>query len=426
MLMYKMPIEKYQSKERISPQKGIQKKAVISVLVVGLVVYGFFRLVSRPKEIIVEQDENSAVVETQEKNEEIVYYEISEGDIPAEVFSAYGKFDANDTGALLSSAQDIYDFTSIKIGKKLRFYFDKNSQEKKATRIEYDRDTEEMIVIERHGNNFDVHVKDIPYEYLEKLVKGKIDNFFYIDAMNAGLSEATVLEVGDLFSFGIDFTTEVRQGDEFSIFYEKRTRDGEDGPDGKILAAKFVNEGKAHYAYYFDNEGEGGYYDQDGYVLERQFLRAPLSYRRITSGFTGARYHPITRTVSAHYQIDYAAPIGTPVVATARGTVVSAGWEGGWGRIIRMRHDNGYTTHYGHLNGFASGVSSGVSVSQGQTIGYVGSTGWSTGPHLDYGMKLNGTPVNPLKLELPKGDPLGDEQMKKFEEVKNKYIDILK
>jgi murein DD-endopeptidase MepM/ murein hydrolase activator NlpD len=154
-------------------------------------------------------------------------------------------------------------------------------------------------------------------------------------------------------------------------------------------------------------------------------LKAPLSYRRITSGYTGARMHPVTRKVSAHYQIDYAAPTGTPVVASARGSVSSAGWEGGWGNMIRLRHDGGYTTHYGHLSAIAKGIRSGASVAQNQVIGYVGSTGWSTGPHLDYGMKLNGSPVNPLALNLPKGNPLNGETMKIFEEEKNKYAKLL-
>jgi murein DD-endopeptidase MepM/ murein hydrolase activator NlpD len=128
----------------------------------------------------------------------------------------------------------------------------------------------------------------------------------------------------------------------------------------------------------------------------------------------------------AHYQIDYAAASGTPVVSTARGTVVSAGWEGGWGRIVRLRHDNGYTTHYGHLSAFAKGMRSGASVSQGQIVGYVGSTGWSTGPHLDYGMRNTGSPVNPLKLDLPKGAPLSADKMEAFGSIKNQYAEILK
>jgi murein DD-endopeptidase MepM/ murein hydrolase activator NlpD len=234
------------------------------------------------------------------------------------------------------------------------------------------------------------------------------------------------LEVGDIFSFDIDFTTEIQKDDEFDIIYEKRTRDGKEAPDGKILGAKFVNSGEAYFAYYFDNNGNGGYYDSEGRLLERQFLKAPLSYRHISSGYTGARLHPITKKVTAHYQIDYAAPIGTPVVASANGTVASAGWENGWGNMIRLRHDNGYTSHYGHLSAYAKGLRSGVHVSRGEVIGYVGSTGWSTGPHLDYGIKLNGAPVNPLQMDLPKGEPIDDTQMESFQKIKDQYADLLK
>ncbi len=359
-------------------------------------------------------------------DEEEVEFEkctIAEGDTPAKIFQEYGKLDANDTEAILTASQDIYDFTNVRIGRDIRFYFDEDDR---ATRIEYDRDTEKMVVVERDGENFSTCEEDILYEVYVETAHGIIDNFFYADALEAGLSEATVLEVGDLFSFSIDFTTEIRQGDEFSFVYEKRKRNGKEAPDGNILAAKFINDGTTHYAYYFEKEGSGGYYDEEGRVLERQFLKAPLSFSRITSGYTGARMHPITKKISAHYQIDYAAPTGTPVVSTAIGTVTSAGRETGWGNIIRIRHDNGYTTHYAHLSGFAKGISSGAKVKQGQLIGYVGSTGWSTGPHLDFGMKLNGSPVNPLKLDLPKGNPLDADNMISFEEIKKKYEQLLK
>jgi murein DD-endopeptidase MepM/ murein hydrolase activator NlpD len=249
--------------------------------------------------------------------------------------------------------------------------------------MEYDCNKEEVVIAERKGKDFECREEKIAYDVSMEVVEGKIENFFYVDAQKVGLSDATILEIADIFSFDIDFTTEIQVGDSFKIIYEKRTRNGERAPDGKILSAKFVNSGQKYFAYYFETKDGGSHYDPEGHELMRQFLRAPLSYRYISSGFTGARYHPITKTVTAHYQIDYAAPVGTPVVSTARGTVVSAGWEGGWGNMVRIRHDNGYTTHYGHLSKIAKGIKSGASVAQGQVIGYVGSTGWSTGPHLD-------------------------------------------
>ncbi|PID51931.1 MAG: hypothetical protein CR972_04470 [Candidatus Moraniibacteriota bacterium] len=355
----------------------------------------------------------------------VVRHEVGEGDIPADIFSEYGGFDANDTAVLIEASEDVFDFTHVKIGQELRFYFDDAHDTERATRMEYDRNTEKMIIVERNGDDFTAREERIAYDVTETVAEGTIENFFYVDALDAGLSEATVLDVGDMFSFSIDFTTEIRTGDTFVFVYDKRMRDGKPAPDGYIRAAKFVNDGTPHYAYYFDNDGEGGYYDSDGHALERQFLKAPLSYRRITSGFTGARLHPITKKVSAHYQIDYAAPIGTPVVASARGRVMSARFERGWGNIVRIKHDNGYTTHYAHLSSFAKGMKSGAHVAQGELVGYVGSTGWSTGPHLDYGMRLNGAPVNPLTLVQPKGVPLEGEKMTQFKEMQQKYAEIL-
>jgi murein DD-endopeptidase MepM/ murein hydrolase activator NlpD len=391
-------------------------------LVLGIII--FFRWLDKKGEPvpIPEEQSNVAVQALAEEKEKVVNYKVAEGDIPADVFSAQGGWDANDTAALLLSAKDVFDFSHIKIGQNLRFYFD---QETRAKRLEYDRNTEAVIIAERAGMEFSVREEKINYDTVPTVAAVTIQDFLYKDALAAGLNEATVLEIADIFSFNIDFTTEIQAGDNFVAVYEKRTRDGQVAPDGKILGAKFVNAGKAHYAYYFENDGQGGYYDDEGHVLERQFLKAPLSFRYISSGYTGARYHPITKTVSAHYQIDYAAASGTPVVATARGTVVSARYETGWGNIVRLRHDNGYTTHYGHLSAFAKSARAGASVGQGQVIGYVGSTGWSTGPHLDYGMKLNGSPINPLKLEQPKGAPLSADKMTAFAEMKKQYVEIL-
>lgn len=408
----------------LKPSKNSAKLKVFFGLVFILIIYSFFHwLNSSKKNATFKENIPTNQEAPKELEEKVVNYTVAEGNIPAEVFSAQGGWDANDTETMLLASKDVFDFTHIKIGQPLRFYF--NLEESRAERLEYERNTETMIIVERDEEDFHTREEKINYEVSEKIVSATINNFFYIDALDAGMNEPTVLEMSDIFAFNIDFTTEIRQGDQFTVIYEKRTRGGKDAPDGKILGAKFINDGATHYAYYFDNNGQGGYYDAEGHVLERQFLKAPLSYRYISSGFTGARFHPVTRTVSAHYQIDYAAATGTPVVATARGTVVNAGWEDGWGRIIRLRHDNSYTTHYGHLSAFAKSIRAGASVSQGQVIGYVGSTGWSTGPHLDYGMKLNGFPINPLKLILPKGAPLSDDKMSAFENLKNEFVGFL-
>lgn len=394
-----------------------------------LAIISFFLWRKKPEEKNTpERISNENIIITESEPEKIpekktISHIVAEGDIPADVFSEYGKFDANDMEAIISAGKDIYDFSNIKIGKTIDFIFGEGVQ---AEEVRYFPDTENRIIAKKENGEFNIIKEKMPYETKEEILSIKIDEFLYKDALDAGLSEPLILDVADVFSFDIDFTTDIREGDELKIIYEKRTLDGKPAPDGKVLAAKFINSKEEYFAYYFESNGAGSHYDSEGHELLRQFLKAPLNYRYISSGFTGARLHPITKKVSAHYQIDYAAPTGTPVSATARGTVVSAHWETGWGNIVRLKHDNGYTTHYGHLSAFRKGIRSGVSVSQGQLIGYVGSTGWSTGPHLDYGMKLNGVPINPLSLKLPKGNPLSGEEMDKFKESKNKYDEILK
>jgi len=429
-----MDINKYRYQKQTQPRnKKLSRDLLILIIALIFLFYGTFMTFSKKEHSL--ETEISETNNLDEKgpslnktrpvnsDEKVFNYVIKEGDIPADVFREQAKFDANDTLELLNSAEEVYDFTNLKIGQTLYCYFYKD--EKKASKIEYDKNSETQILAERNENDFNVKEKQINYEVFQETVTGEINNFFYLDAMNVGLSERTIVEVADVFSFDIDFMTEIQIGDKFTIIYEKRTRNGEEAPDGKVLAAKFFNKNESYYSYYYDNDGNGGHYDSEGRVLIRQFLRAPLSYSRITSGYTGARLHPITRKVSAHYQIDYAAPTGTPVVASARGIISSVGWEGGWGNMVRVRHDNGYTSHYGHLSAFAQEIRSGTKVSQGQLVGFVGSTGWSTGPHLDYGIKLNGSPVNPLALNLPKGEPLTEEKMPEFEQLKNNYNKLL-
>lgn len=406
----------------IIPEKPKRSKKWVFLLLAILIASGFFVWSHKPVEEMQTETTNPDVKEKTKEN--TVSYTICEGDIPAEVFAKYGKLDANDTEALLTAAADVYDFTNIKIGQNLEFVF--CDEEEKIEKIRYYPDTENVIIAEADGETFKVKKESIPYEITEETLSIEIDEFFYKDAIDAGLSEASILETADVFSFDVDFNTEIKAGDKMKIIYEKRTLNEKSASNGKIIAAKFINSGQEYFAYSFDSDGKFGHYDAEGHELMRQFLRAPLSYRRISSGYTKARYHPITRTVSAHYQIDYAAPSGTPVVSTASGIVTSAGWEGGWGNMVRIKHDNGFTTHYGHLSAYGKGIKSSIPVSQGQVVGYVGSTGWSTGPHLDYGMKQNGSPLNPMSLKLPKGTPLEGEKMEKFQEIKRKYDELLK
>lgn len=218
-------------------------------------------------------------------------------------------------------------------------------------------------------------------------------------------------ELDRVFQWQIDFSVQIRSGDEFRFVAEREAR-----PDGstqsvRLLAAEIVNAGSPHLAVWFDpnGDGRGSYFDEEGQSVRRAFLLRPLEYRRISSRFSSSRFHPILKTWRAHRGVDYAADRGTPVMATGGGVVVSAGVNGGLGRAVEIRHPSGFVTRYGHLSGYARGVTAGAPVAQGQVIGYVGMTGLATGPHLHYEMIRGGRHVDPLSVDLPSDDPVPED-----------------
>ena len=233
-----------------------------------------------------------------------------------------------------------------------------------------------------------------------------------ISAMgDAGESIQLAMSLADIFSGQIDFESDLQPDDEFEVVVEKTSREGQFAGYGAILGARFVADGREHQAFRWSNpeSPRAAYYDAQGRSLKRFMLRTPLKFEpRITSGFSRSRLHPVFRTYQAHLGIDYGAPTGAPVVAVSSGTVVSAGWAGGGGNQVRLRHGGGYETYYLHLSGFGAGIHPGAHVDQGQVIGRVGATGTATGPHLDYRLSRNGVFVNPLieQQSLPPGDPI--------------------
>lgn len=247
-------------------------------------------------------------------------------------------------------------------------------------------------------------------ETTAKFATFKITSSLWESAISAGFDPALVDSLADIFAWDIDFNVELRSGDEFSMIYEVTSlQSGEAVSYGRILAAHGNVSGKERWAIWYRCGKNEGYYDLEGKSLKKAFLRSPLRFTRISSKFSHARYHPILRIVRPHLGVDYAAPTGTPVWSVADGTVTYAGWKGGYGKFVEIRHVSGYSTTYGHFSGFAHGVKKGARVRQGQTIGYVGATGQATGPHLDFRMKKNGKFVNPLSQPNVKMPPLAAE-----------------
>jgi murein DD-endopeptidase MepM/ murein hydrolase activator NlpD len=223
---------------------------------------------------------------------------------------------------------------------------------------------------------------------------------------SVGIPDAIAMQLARVFATDIDFHSDLRKGDRFSVIYEMIYEAGQLVAPGRILAAQFVNDGRVHHAVLFeDDEGAEAYYSLDGTSKAKAFLRSPVEFSRVSSGF-GTRFHPIFKNWRAHTGVDFAAPQGTRVLATADGHVVSAGARGGYGNAVEIRHGSGINTLYAHLSGFASGIRAGARVRQGQVIGFVGATGFATGPHLHYEFKVAGIHQDPLRVALPKADPV--------------------
>jgi len=224
------------------------------------------------------------------------------------------------------------------------------------------------------------------------------------------------INMADVYAWTVDFYG-LQRGDQFKMIYEEYSVEGVVIKTDRILASIFSSSGKNFYAFYFEQAGRGAYFDDNGQSLRRSFLKAPLRFSRISSRFSKSRIHPILRIPRPHFGVDYAAPRGTPVVALGDGRVLEAGWYGGYGRHISIRHNSTYTSSYAHLSKYESGIKSGVWVSQGEVIGYVGSSGLSTGSHLDFRVYKNGNPTDPLKLESPAANPIQLADMVKFKQM---------
>jgi murein DD-endopeptidase MepM/ murein hydrolase activator NlpD len=282
-------------------------------------------------------------------------------------------------------------------------------------RFEYDINRDEQLIIARQGEAFHVIRAPIPYEVQVERVRGVITSSLFETINSLGEEDGLALLLADIFAYDIDFILDIREGDSFQALVEKRYRDGKPGGYGRLLAAEFTNQGQTYQAIRFkDGSRPEAYYGPDGQSRRQLFLRAPLEFSRISSGFTMRRYHPIAKTWRAHPAIDYAAPTGTPIRNVGDGTVIAKGFTSGNGNYIKIRHASGYQTMYLHMSRFAKGIRSGGRVAQGQVIGYVGSTGLATGPHLCFRMTRNGAPVNPHKVRSVAAEPISPANLAAF------------
>lgn len=391
------------------------RSGIFIIIAIGLFVGSFFTFTKALDGT--KEGDDSVVVEDQiedqvkESNIPLSSYVVGEGDTFATILEGWG-IDYYEMLDVLEAASSTYDFTRVRLGRELRY----SVTDSVLKRLEYDIDTEDMVIVEHDGTAYRAYKESIAYDIEVVTEKGRIEDSLFAAGLRAGIAEETILKVAEIFAWEVDFATEIQKGDTFVFTYEKRYRNGELASSGDVFVGKFITSGKEHYGFYFEApDGTDGYYNEKGESLIRQFLKAPLTYSRITSGFTYARFHPTLGRNTKHLAIDYAAPLGTPILSTADGTVTFAGYNGGYGNFVVVHHNDTYTTRYAHLNSYARGIRNGTKVEQGQVIGYVGSTGFSTGPHLHYEIMENGQLVNPLTIELPAGDPLPEEHRGAFE-----------
>lgn len=320
---------------------------------------------------------------------------------------------------ILDASKSVYDLSKIVSGREMAFTF--ANADGALRKFIYNIDSEEQLTVDI-GLELKAAVLPIPYEIKTDKISGTIQTSLYELFIEKNLDVRLALALAEMFAWQIDFAADIRVGDNFTVVYEKRFLDGEYAMPGKILSAKFINESKESRGYYFVSENtDGGYYDEDGNSLQKQFLKSPLQYKYISSGFTYARVNPITKKVSPHRGIDYAANYGTPAVSVGDGTVTQAGWNGYYGISVTIRHNDTYRTVYGHFANLAKGIKVGAKVRQGQVVGYVGATGQATGPHLHYEMHKFGNYVNPFLVEIPPGKPIAETDRVTFEELKKKY-----
>lgn len=264
--------------------------------------------------------------------------------------------------------------------------------------------TENFTLIEENV----IHKSVVRYpEYRTRFAFGKIESSLFLAGQAAGMSDASTMELAQIFGWDIDFALDIRQGDSFSMIYQEKHLDGKMIGYGPILAARFTNNGKTFNAVrYTDKEGNSDFYSPDGNSMRKAFLRTPVDYARISSHFSLGRRHPILNTIRNHKGTDYAAPKNTAIRAAGDGKVITAGRKGGFGTTLIIQHGQRYSTLYAHLNAFHKSVRIGKQVKQGQIVGYVGSTGLATGPHLHYEFRVNGVAVNPVTVKLPSAKPI--------------------
>lgn len=323
--------------------------------------------------------------------------------------------------ALTEACGEVFDVRKLRAGNTVRAYYTKDSLARDLQYIVYVNNRTTSTVF-RTFDSLAVWKAELPVYNERKVADVTINSSLWNDMQASGASILAILKLSDIYAWTVDFFG-LQKGDRFRLIYNQRVCEGDVIDVDTVYFAIYTSDGKDYPVIMYDQgDGENVYWNEKGESMKKAFLKAPLHYSRISSGFTTHRLHPVTRKVQPHLAVDYAAPTGTPVMAIGDGTVLSAGYSGAAGNMIKIRHNSVYTTAYLHLSKYGEGIKAGAHVRQGQVIGYVGSTGRSTGPHLDFRVWKNGTPVNPLKMESPSMEPIRAENLPALDSLRNYWM----
>ncbi len=336
---------------------------------------------------------------------------VANGDTLSTVFAKVGLSPAV-MHAVLASSPDAKQLSRLKIGQTLEFQL---TEQGELASLRSKLNSLETLALEQTPKGYVFKKEQVKPEVSTVYARGEIDSSLFLAAKRAGLSHNLTMDLANVFGYDIDFALDIRKGDSFEVIYEEKTVEGQRVGTGNILAARFTNRGKTYSAVrYTSKDGTTSYYNADGTSMRKAFIRTPVDFARISSRFSNGRKHPILNKIRAHKGVDYAAPHGTPIKSAGDVKVLLAGRKGGYGNTVIIQHGQRYRTLYAHMQGFAKGVRNGSTVKQGQIIGYIGTTGLSTGPHLHYEFQVDGVHVDPLGLKLPMADPIAKSEMPRF------------
>jgi murein DD-endopeptidase MepM/ murein hydrolase activator NlpD len=323
---------------------------------------------------------------------------------------------------VLTNSKKVFDVRKVLPGKNYTFFCDKDSIGK-AKYLVYDHDPAVSYIFSFNDSlNITPFRKKMRTEI--QYASGTINTSLWDAMMDGGLHPSLAVSLADIFQWSVDFFG-LQEGDNFKVVYEEKFIEDKSLGTGKILTAMFSTSGASYTAIPFIQDGVEAFYDVDGKSLKKAFLKAPLKFSRISSRFTASRMHPILKIRRPHFGVDYAAPIGTEVHSVGDGRVISVSQGGGEGRMVKIKHNSAYTTAYMHLSRFGNGINPGAAVKQGQVIGFVGSSGLSTGPHLDFRFYQNGSPIDPLKVIAPPAEPVSDANQERFEKIREVDLSLL-